>query len=153
MVQHFGCLLRPSDIQLAKWPQVTDSVRSFYCFFLRLKATKMRFFFKRWLDFETKWGDEQSRCPRSDRSERHQRLTPAISKGMNLLELMASHSAQRNTYQACHIPDWLLTTGRQEGCLKFCCFCHFLPAELCLSMGSEMTFRRWHKAQRFSDRF
>jgi len=29
-------------------------------FFLRLKATKMRFFFKRWLDFETKWGDEQS---------------------------------------------------------------------------------------------
>jgi len=30
------------------------------CGAMSLKATKMRFFFKRWLDFETKWGDEQS---------------------------------------------------------------------------------------------
>ncbi|CAJ1366911.1 unnamed protein product [Effrenium voratum] len=30
------------------------------CCAMPLKATKMRFFFKRWLDFEMKWGDAQS---------------------------------------------------------------------------------------------
>merc|ERR1712060_485126 len=30
------------------------------CCTLSLKAMKMRFFFKRWLDFEKRWGDEES---------------------------------------------------------------------------------------------
>jgi len=30
------------------------------CCTMKLKATKMRFFFKRWLDFEKKWGDAES---------------------------------------------------------------------------------------------
>jgi len=30
------------------------------CCAMKLKATKMRFFFKRWLDFEKKWGDAES---------------------------------------------------------------------------------------------
>ncbi|CAE7210896.1 rrp5 [Symbiodinium necroappetens] len=39
-----------------------DEIRALFrrCCSMSLKATKMRFFFKRWLDFETRWGDAES---------------------------------------------------------------------------------------------
>ncbi|CAE7317980.1 rrp5 [Symbiodinium sp. CCMP2592] len=39
-----------------------DEIRALFrrCCSMSLKATKMRFFFKRWLDFESRWGDVES---------------------------------------------------------------------------------------------
>ena len=138
-------LVRPSFfIHFAKWPQVmTHSIFVFlWCFF---------------------WGSKRQRCVSSSSDGWTSRPSGEMSKvGISQIRQIRQihwnswlENSQRKSkkYRAYHIPDSLLTV--EEGCLKFCCFFmrFFLPAELCLSMGSEMTFRRWHKAQRFSDRF
>jgi rRNA biogenesis protein RRP5 len=48
----------PPRVPLAEVEEVRGLMARCCC--LRLKAMKMRFFFKRWLDFEKKWGDVES---------------------------------------------------------------------------------------------
>ena len=63
----FSLKLPNMDNSALFWKAVTFP----FCPYSRLKATKMRFFFKRWLDFEMKWGDAQS--PRLNKSVKREK--------------------------------------------------------------------------------
>ncbi|CAK0857591.1 unnamed protein product, partial [Prorocentrum cordatum] len=68
------------------------------CCSMRLKAMKMRFFFKRWLDFEKKWGDAESQETGPAEGPRVRRGAGAVSlpKGgpRGRLDAVASPPAQ-----------------------------------------------------------
>ena len=101
----------PISIQVATrdWWRLSSPL-----FFLsRLKATKMRFFFKRWLDFETKWGDEQSRCPRSTSAPKNQ---PHRMWGIGICWnswLHTVHKEMHTTFQIDQIVCYKLWGGRK----------------------------------------